>query len=48
VPSYYAYYAWWPWVKNYHGEISVGYYNYYITPKYTWMDQALKKQILGQ
>jgi peptide/nickel transport system substrate-binding protein len=47
-PSAYAYYAWWPWRKNYHGEISVGYYNYYITPKYTWTDQALKKQILGQ
>jgi hypothetical protein len=48
VPSYYTYQMWWPFVKNYHGEYSVGYYNFFVTSKYTWRDQALKKQLTGQ
>jgi peptide/nickel transport system substrate-binding protein len=47
-PSPYSYNMWWPWLKNYHGEFSLGYYNFFITSKYTWRDQALKKQILGR
>ncbi|MCJ7743847.1 MAG: ABC transporter substrate-binding protein, partial [Dehalococcoidales bacterium] len=48
LPSAYIYIMWWPWVKDYHGEFSVGYYNSNITCKYTWLDQALKKQMTGQ
>ena len=48
VPCAYSYAMWWPWVKNYHGEYCVGYYNFGITNKYTWRDMALKKQILGR
>ena len=47
-PSAYSYAMWWPWVKNYHGEYCVGYYNFFVTTKYTWRDEALKKQIIGR
>ena len=33
---------WWPWVKNYNGELTIGYYNS-IWPQYIWIDQDLKK-----
>ena len=36
------YHMWWPWVKNYHGEGSVGYDNTYNFVKFVWMDTALK------
>lgn len=48
VPSAYSYSMWWPWVKNYHGEYSVGYYDFFLSSKYTWRDQALKKKLTGQ
>jgi peptide/nickel transport system substrate-binding protein len=48
LPNAYLYTMWWPWVKNYQGEYCVGYYNYFITSKFTWRDQALKKQMTGQ
>jgi peptide/nickel transport system substrate-binding protein len=48
MPSYYSYAMWWPWVGNYNGEYSVGYYNFFVSTKYTWRDEALKKQILGK
>jgi peptide/nickel transport system substrate-binding protein len=48
VPSPYQYAMWWPWVKNYHGEYSVGYYNFGIVNKYTWQDLSLKKQMTGR
>ena len=36
------YHMWWPWVKNYHGEGSVGYDNTYNFTKFVWIDTALK------
>ena len=48
APSPYYYNMWWPWAKNYHGEYSVGYYNFFLSSKYSWRDQALKKQLTGQ
>jgi peptide/nickel transport system substrate-binding protein len=48
VPAAYLYIMWWPWVKNYHGEVGVGYYNGVDVGKYIWLDQALKKQMTGQ
>ena len=35
----------WPWVKNYHGEISAGYFNFNPMLKQLWIDQALKKKL---
>jgi hypothetical protein len=34
---------WWPWVKNYSGEQSIGYYVFPNWAMYVWYDQALKK-----
>ncbi len=45
VPYNYKYTFWWPWVKAYTGESSVGYYNMYNWPQYTWLDQDLKKSM---
>ena len=36
---------WWPWVKNYHGELSVGIINEYAENMYIWIDQDLKKSM---
>ena len=47
-PNAYAYVIWWPWRKNFNGELQVGYYNYPSYLKYTWTDQALKKQMTGK
>jgi peptide/nickel transport system substrate-binding protein len=48
VPGPYYYVLWWPWVKNYHGELTVGYYNSTDIGKYIWLDQALKKEMTGK
>jgi len=45
VPYVYKTNFWWPWVKNYTGERSVGYYNYPNFVPYIWVDQALKKEM---
>jgi peptide/nickel transport system substrate-binding protein len=47
-PNAYLYTMWWPWVKNYHGEYCVGYYNYWLTQKYTSRDLSLRKQMTGK
>jgi peptide/nickel transport system substrate-binding protein len=42
-----TYRLWWPWVKNYSGEASVGYYKT-INPDrwaYVWIDQELKEDM---
>jgi peptide/nickel transport system substrate-binding protein len=44
-PSPYLYVVWWPWVKNWDGELSVGYYNYPSYMKYRWCDVALKQKM---
>ena len=36
---------WWPWIKNYHGEASLGYNNDFNYTKYIWMDTALKESM---
>lgn len=35
---------WWPWLKNYSGEITVG-YDKMTWPEYIWIDQNLKKSM---
>ena len=47
TPRYPAYNLWWPWIKNYSGEISVGYFTGPSWAKYVWIDQELKKS-MGQ
>jgi len=45
VPYIYKYQMWWPWLKNYTGEISVGYYNMPNWVPFAWIDQELKKEM---
>jgi peptide/nickel transport system substrate-binding protein len=48
LPAGDAYRFWWPWVKNYSGELSVGYYDIQNFAKYLWIDQELKDSMLGK
>ena len=48
LPAGAQYRFWWPWVKNYSGEYSIGYYNTYNYAKYIWIDQELKESMLGK
>ena len=45
LPTPFSYRAWWPWVKNYHGEMSVGAIR--PAPIYArmWIDKDLKKKM---
>ena len=45
LPTAYSYTTWQPWVKDYHGESTIGYLNLYDYPKYIWIDQDLKKEM---
>jgi len=37
-----------PWLKNYNGEVTLGYYQSENTTAFRWIDQKLKKKIVGQ
>ena len=42
---------WWPWIKNYSGEMDLGYPDetgWGEIPKYLWIDRDLKEQIIGR
>ena len=41
--SSYNYTIWWPWIKNYSGEIRLGYKTYFF--QWVWIDQELKKSM---
>jgi peptide/nickel transport system substrate-binding protein len=45
VPYNYKYTFWWPWLKNFTGESSVGYYNIPNWAQYVWIDQDLKRSM---
>jgi peptide/nickel transport system substrate-binding protein len=47
TPSYYNYIMWQPWLKNYHGEESVGNNNLFGWVKWVWIDQNLKQNTVG-
>ncbi len=40
-----GYQMWWPWLKNYHGEFSLGNWNEGNWATYVWIDPALKKSM---
>ena len=48
LPNDYTYYMWWPWVKSWHGESSVGYWNVYQEYSYIWLDTDLRKEMTGR
>jgi peptide/nickel transport system substrate-binding protein len=43
-----SYLFWWPWLKGYQGELSPGDNNMLMWPKYVWVDQALREQMVGR
>jgi peptide/nickel transport system substrate-binding protein len=45
LPGMYFYTAWWPWVKNYHGEIRVGAHRAAPILARVWIDQEMKKKM---
>ncbi|NWG46458.1 MAG: ABC transporter substrate-binding protein [Alphaproteobacteria bacterium] len=45
LPSPYAYTAWWPWVKNYNGEMRAGAVRPGPIYARIWIDQELKRQM---
>ncbi|MFC2036117.1 ABC transporter substrate-binding protein [Chloroflexota bacterium] len=38
---------WQPWVKNFHGEFSVGNYNLYNFVSWAWLDEDMKEEMTG-
>ena len=47
LPAYYTYKFWQPWVKDFRGEGSVGFYNASNWLHYIWLDQELKEEMTG-
>jgi len=45
LPSPYVYTAWWPWVKNYGGELYVGAGRFAPIHARIWIDQDMKKKM---
>lgn len=45
MPVPYVYHLWWPWVKNFHGELSTGYARFNRHVRYLWLDQELKQSM---
>ena len=45
LPTAYTYAAWWPWVKNYEGEIYGGGFRWAPVHARMWIDQDLKKKM---
>jgi peptide/nickel transport system substrate-binding protein len=48
-PLPYSYVLWWPWLKNYHGEMNVGWAGSgYEWCQFVWVDEPLKAKITGR
>ena len=45
LPVGYAYSAWWPWVKNYNGELRAGAQRGGPIYARIWIDQEMKKEM---
>jgi len=48
MPTGYSYQFWQPWLKNYHGELALGYYNLRVHYKYLWLDLDLREEMTGR
>jgi peptide/nickel transport system substrate-binding protein len=44
-PSYRTSTFWWPWIKNYSGESSVGFFQHANWTQFVWVDQQLKQSM---
>lgn len=47
-PAPYTYTFWQPWVKDYYGEVSIGYINNHNWTGYVWLDQDMKEGMTGR
>jgi len=47
LPATYTYFLYWPWLKGWHGEITIGYYNTYNQVNYLWIDTELREEVTG-
>ena len=47
LPGPYNYNFWQPWVKEYHGELHLGFMGWYNFQLYIWIDQDLKEEMTG-
>jgi peptide/nickel transport system substrate-binding protein len=45
LPTAYFYTAWWPWVRNYYGELRVGAHRIAPALARVWIDQEMKKKM---
>lgn len=45
LPTPAVYTAWWPWVKNYHGELAIGAQRQNSIYARVWIDEALKREM---
>lgn len=45
APRYPQTVMWWPWLRNYSGELSVGYFSGDSWVRYVWIDEAIKKSL---
>ena len=48
LPAQYYYFMWWPWLKGWYGETTIGYWNSYSQMNYLWIDTDLRKEMTGR
>jgi len=48
VPTPYVYVFWWPWVKSYSGECTVGYADWTNYALWVWIDQDMREEMTGR
>ena len=39
------YVMYWPWIRNYSGERSIGYFWVHSWPQFVWLDEDLRKEM---
>ena len=47
LPAAYSYFLYWPWLKGWHGETCIGYWNTYNQMSYLWVDTELREEMAG-
>ncbi len=45
MPVPQTYIMWWPWLQNFHGEVSIGYFTPTKHARYVWIDTEMKKSM---
>ncbi|MBA7695662.1 hypothetical protein ES703_104294 [subsurface metagenome] len=45
MPTPYIVNAYWPWLKNYYGEVETGFFNFTPMTSRLWIDQDMKADL---